>query len=96
MSTLEVLLGGILCLIGMTIVIVGVGTGRKQLTKKSDMEPICTECGAVLNGGVRMKWIPVENENDLWPEDMIVRNARDACLYILVDDKGNSVKIDDT
>jgi len=43
-----------------------------------------------------MKWIPVENENDLWPEDMIVRNARDMCLYILVDDKGNSVKIDDT
>ena len=40
-----------------------------------------------------MKWVAVENENDLWPDDMVVRNVLDGCLYLLVDRDG-PVKIE--
>ena len=54
MNTLAVILGGILCLIGMTIVIVGVETGRKQLTKKWDMSQESGKAGLKVHDAIFM------------------------------------------
>ena len=39
-----------------------------------------------------MKWVAVENENDLWPEDVVVMNVLDKCLYQLAGDDGDVIK----